>query len=83
MSPSWVCHYDENLLLTGSGWVGWTNKKYPLQIVFLLTSLQSLQSVSIAVFNKPDMGIMVSLTLTPRPDTERNTEESHFRFQRS
>ena len=83
MSPSWVCHYDEILLYAGSGWVGWTNKKYPLEIVFLLTSPQSLQSVSIAVFNKPDMGIMVSLTLTPSPDSQRNTGESHFRFQRS
>ena len=49
-----------NILFSGPGWVGWTNKKYPLEIGFVFTHLQSLQSVSIAVFNKPDMGIMVS-----------------------
>ena len=52
-----------NILFSGPGWVGWTNKKYPLEIGFVFTHLQSLQSVSIAVFNKPDMGIMVSCEL--------------------
>ena len=49
-------------LYSAPGWVGWTNKKFPLELVFVFSSFQSLESVGVATFNKPDMGIAVSLT---------------------
>lgn len=55
---------DTNILslYTAPGWVGWTNKKFPLELVFVFSSFQSLESVGVATYNKPDMGIVVSLT---------------------
>ena len=50
----------QQLLCSAPGWVGWTNKKFPLQLSFVFNSLQSLQSVTIATFNNADMGILVS-----------------------
>ena len=64
---------DHILLLSAPGWVGWTNKKFPLEIGFVFTSFQSLQSVSIAVFSKPDMGIMVRPAPTLSYDIDKNT----------
>ena len=42
------------------GWVGWTNKKAPLELGFVFRSVQSVQAVTLATFNRPDMGIVVS-----------------------
>ena len=46
-------------LFSANGWVGWTNKKSPLELIFIFKSFQSIQEVNIVAFNKPDMGIGV------------------------
>ena len=46
------------------GWVGWTNKKAPLELGFVFRSVQSVQAVTLATFSRPDMGIVVSLPQT-------------------
>jgi len=45
-------------LVSASGWVGWTNKKLPLEISFVFNNFQSLHSVKIATFTRADMGIV-------------------------
>ena len=45
---------------SANGWVGWTNKKSPLELTFVFESFQSIQEVNIVAYNKPDMGIEVS-----------------------
>ena len=44
---------------SANGWVGWTNKKSPLQLSFVFKSFQTIQEVNIVAYNKPDMGIEV------------------------
>lgn len=44
---------------SANGWVGWTNKKSPLELSFVFKSFQSIQEVNIVAYNKPDMGIEV------------------------
>ena len=46
-------------LVSAPGWVGWTNKKLPLELGFVFSSFQSVECVSVASYNKPDMGIAV------------------------
>ena len=46
-------------LVSAPGWVGWTNKKLPLELGFVFSSFQSVECVSVASYNKPDMGIEV------------------------
>ena len=44
---------------SANGWVGWTNKKSPLELSFVFEYFQSIQEVNIVAYNKPDMGIEV------------------------
>ena len=53
------------------GWVGWTNKKAPLELGFVFRSVQSVQAVTLATFSRPDMGIVVS------PPAPHNSSHSH------
>jgi discoidin domain receptor family protein 2 len=40
-----------------NGWVGWTNKKSPLELTFVFKSFHSVRAVNIVAYNKQDMGI--------------------------
>ena len=51
--------FTQHAIGSANGWVGWTNKKSPLQLSFAFKSFQSIQEVNIVAYNKQDMGIEV------------------------
>ena len=55
-----IIHSLVPTIVTGGGWVGWTDKKAPLRLTFIFHSLQAVNGVTIAVYNEPSMGIVVS-----------------------
>jgi len=55
--------FTEHDISAANGWVGWTNKKFPLELTFVFKSLQSIQEVNIVAYNMPDMGIEVFSSL--------------------
>ena len=54
-----VFHYLFKLFISAINWIGWTKNRSPLQLEFLLKSLQRISAVSFLTYNKPDVGIEV------------------------